>query len=667
MIVKFQFKQINLTTFNFNLIYFIVKCKYDVLLWGGKMNFTKQIENKFFEILNIYNINLHTNRLKDININLLNGEIIKLKSKKMIQNTEYELLSRLKTEILELQKYNDSNNYIKLNEYLKHIESYNIKKSDKDTNNFLNVINFISPSSKESIVNSEEFNNFNEYLHVHRPIEYKLEAALKNLKSKNNGIILLVGSVGDGKSHLLSYFNKNNQELLDDVYIYNDATESDNPYKTAVETLAEKIMNYEDGSLKKLIIAINIGMLHNLKEYLKETNLNSKLITTIETSNIFSTDGMENTLFETDNITLVSFLNESNFKIENQKFISEFFNGIFDKIFQENLSNPFYQAFNLDDGQNRSEPAYQNYQLILDKKVQNSIIHLLIKIQIENKRIISTRALLHFIHDIIVPESKDKENDSFLVNLLFNSYDKSSILSAIFLQDPVLIQDAKIDQLNIEIYNSLDLQNKCEVLFEEDDFKKIKSYLYLLDGLNHKRKFEMIIRLHYLFNYQQYELQSFFDYTNMIENIETNKQLQRDILNKIHNAIFKWNGSPMDNFIYKESLKPDTTIRIGLQFNPKPKNITVTNKLTILVTFEIQNNFYELEIDYTLFRLIKKIENGYILKEKDKIETIVFSEFVDNILNNLESTNVTAICIPNTNEVYIIKQGFLGYEIEGVK
>ncbi|RQN27248.1 DNA phosphorothioation-dependent restriction protein DptF, partial [Paraburkholderia tropica] len=161
------------------------------------------------------------------------------------------------------------------------------------------------------------------------------------------------------------------------------------------------------------------------------------------------------------------------------------------------------------------------------------IIHLLVKIQIENKRIISTRALLNLIHDIIVPDKEMKENDSFLVNLLFNNYGKSTLLSSISLQDPITIQDSHLDELNIEIYNAFNLQQKCKELFEEEDFKKIQSYLYLLDGLSHKRKFEMIVRLHYLFNYKDYENNSFFKYINLIENINNDLKLKKDILNKI--------------------------------------------------------------------------------------------------------------------------------------
>lgn len=630
------------------------------------MELLDQVSKRFFETLKFYNIDINTNKISDINTIALNGQIMQLKFKKLIHNTEYVLLTSLKKEIIEIQKYNDYKNYMKLDEYLKHIESYNNQKSANISTTFLNTIKNISVSSRESIVNTEEFNYFNEYLHVHRPIEDYLKQALEDLKSNESGIILLVGTVGDGKSHLLSYFNKNKHDLLTDIYIYNDATESDNPYKTAVETLSEKLEAYQRGQLKKLIIAINIGMLNNLKEYLSQQNKNTEIIETIESSNIFSINGMSNTLYKSNDITLVSFLNERNFKVVNRSVVSDFCNGIFDKIFQEDMSNPFYSSFLKDDGRHRSESAYQNYQLMLNEKVRKSVIHLIIKIQIENKRIITTRALLNFIHDIIIPDNNIKENDSFLVNLLFGSNDKSPILSAISEQDPVLIQDSRLDQLNIAIYNSLDLQNKCKELFDSKDFELIKNFLYLLEGLSHKRKFEMIIRLHYLFYYQDYESSIFFEYIDMLEKIEENKALKKDILQKINTAIYKWKGSPMPGFIYNESLKPNMMMRIGLQYDPKPKKVLVTNKLTILVSFEIQGKIFEIEVDYNLFVLMKKIENGYILKEKDKIEAVVFSEFVDNILNNIDSTEKTIINIPSSNETYIINEGFLGYEIERV-
>ncbi|MCC3743620.1 DNA phosphorothioation-dependent restriction protein DptF [Staphylococcus capitis] len=623
-------------------------------------------EKQFFEVAKSYGIDVNNKTIKDINVKDLTGQIMKLKFRKEIKNTEYELLMQIKSIISDIQIYDDDVSKMNLKTYVEYLNNYNNKKSDNTGTQFLNIISNISSSSKTSIVHSEEFNEINEYLHVKRPIEEYLYNALEDLKGKDRGIIFLVGSVGDGKSHLLSYFNKMHPHLLSDVYIYNDATESDNPYKTAVETLADKLENFDKRRLNKIVIAINIGMLHNLREYLLEQNIDYEIIEAINQSNIFSTEGMVKNKYIENDVTVLSFLNERNFYIENGEVYSEFYNKIFEKICSVDESNPFYKSFIQDDGFNRNEPVYQNYQLILNKEIQQAIIHLLIKIQIENKRIISTRALLNLIHDIIVPDNGMRENDSFLVNLLFNNYDKSTLLSSINLQDPIAIQDSHLDALNIEIYNALNLQLKCKELFSEEDFKKIQNYLYLLDGLTHKRKFQMIVRLHYLFNYKKYESNSFFKYINLVENVNDSSKLKKDILNKIIQTIYQWKGSPKKGFIYNESLKPSTRIRIGLKFEPKVLKVEVTNKLTINFIFEIQSKEYQIEVDYILYLLMLKIENGYVLKEKDKLETVMFSEFVDNIINNLESNKETIINIPSTNETYSLSEGFLGYQIEEV-
>ncbi|MCI2917172.1 DNA phosphorothioation-dependent restriction protein DptF [Staphylococcus hominis] len=632
------------------------------------MKLEVEIKNKIFKILKELEINLNFLELSEINLKELRSEIFKLRSKKYINNTTYELLRSISNEIEDIQMFDSINSYKKLNELLINLERYISIKSDITTNKFLQVISNLSSSSKESIVNTEEFNYFNEYLHIHRRIEDRLKEALMKLKNENNGIIFLVGSVGDGKSHLLSYLNKNNKELFQNVYIYNDATESNNPYKTAVETLVEKLRQYEKKEISKMVIAINVGMLNNLSEYLISKNIDLEIVNTIKKSEVFSNKGMETTTFKLNNISLVSFLNETTFEIENEIGIkSDFYNSIFRKIFKKEVNNPFYKAFIEDDGFNRNEPIYQNYSLMLDESVQNTIKYLIIKTQIVNKRIISTRALLNFIYDIIVPEMNQKSNDSFLVNLLFDSNGKSAILTSMHEQDPIFFQNSKLDKLNIELFNTLDLQAKCEEIFGVENYKKIANYLYLLNGLEHKRKFEMIIRLHYLFNYEEYEPTSFKHFIRLLREIENNKTLKKEILNKVINGIIKWKGSPYKNYIYNESLKPETKVRIGLEFKPKPKSVEINGKNNIVVKLEINNAIYEIEIDFNLYNLLEEVENGYVIKEKDKIDALVFTEFVDNIVNNLTSTESTIVNIPSTNETYMIRDEFLGYQLEEVE
>lgn len=624
----------------------------------------EELYKKLLKNLSDYQINIRAKNLEDVNLKELNKDIFYLKSKKSINNTEYELLQSIKGHIDSIQSFKDDSSYKQLDESISYLEDYNLNSTDSKSDNFKKIIQNLSSSSKESIVNSEEFNKFNKYLHIHRPIENKLINELKELQYKSKGIILLVGSVGDGKSHLLAYLKNNYHEMFNNIEIYNDATESNDPYKTAVETLSEKISEYNNSENKKLVLAINIGMLHNFDSYLKNKYNSSAITDIIKKSHIFSSEGMENSVYRgNENITIVSFLNELPFVIEDGDLISDFYNKIMKKIFDENEQNPFYQNFLKDDGFSRKEAIYQNYKLLLNKDIQETIKKLLIKIQIENKRILTTRSLLNFIHDIIVPDDTINENDSLLVNLLFENKEKSPLLSALSTQDPVMVQNPKIDELNIEIYNSLNIYNKCKEIFGEDNFKYINEYLYLLDGLSHRRKFQVIVRLHYLFNFNMYGSEDFLEFIKILDEIDSSIKYKKSVSQKVINATYLWNGSPEPDYIYSENLKSDLKIRLGLEFEPKLKNIMSTEKNTIIVLFNIQGEDYSIEIDYNLFRLLNKLEKGYVLKEKDKAEAIVFAEFIDKILNNLESKNSTIINLTEDNINYVIKKNFFGYEI----
>ena len=625
-----------------------------------------QIIQKLRDCLKLFELNINFNDLDEIDTKSFNKEIFKLKLKKSINNTEFEILSNLKLKIEQIQKYHHVNDYKALADYIYNVSIYRENGTTSTSKNFLNIIKFLSSSSKESIVNSEVFSEFNDYMHVERPIQSKLERALYNLREKEHGIIFLVGSVGDGKSHLLSYFNKKKPDLLEGVKIYNDATESNNPYKTAVETLASELDKYHKKITKKLVVAINIGMLHNLKEFLARAQIEMDVINTIENSDIFSTYGMREDAYEHNDITIVSFINEKVNEISEGEIKNLFIIDIFKKVFNKDINNPFYRAYQEDEGFSRNEAVYINYRLMLENSVQKTVIHLLNKIQIENKRILSTRSILNFIYDIVVPEGIERENESMLVNLLFNNFDKSQILNSISQHDPILFQDSKIDVLNIELYNTLDLQSKCKEIFGEETFLKINNYLYLLEGLAHNRRFEIILRLDYLFNYEKYEPKIFNEYINILENLPYDINLKKSLVNKILVTINNWKGSPKSGFIFNETLKPDTNLRIGLKFNPKLKNIKVTNKLTLEVELSIQGNNYSLEVDYNLYKLMDKIERGYLLKMQDIQETVVFSEFIDNVVNDLESTNETLINLPNSNDTFVIREGFIGYEIERV-
>ena len=135
----------------------------------------------------------------------------------------------------------------------------------------------LKESSQEAIENPNEFSSFKDYLHVERTIQNDMMSALTAAAGQNTSqLIFLCGSVGDGKSHLLSYVKNKYPELMEEFLVHNDATESFDPQKSSLDTLAEVLKPYSDseidGSRLKLILAINLGVLHNFIEsdYAKE-------------------------------------------------------------------------------------------------------------------------------------------------------------------------------------------------------------------------------------------------------------------------------------------------------------------------------------------------------------------------------------------------------------
>lgn len=619
-------------------------------------------------LFNTYDINIKFTGIKFIDLLQFNSQLMTLKLKGLVSNTEYEALREIKGIIDEIQNFDALKDYQLLVEKIEKLIEYKETKAESHDSNFVDMIQFLSATSKESIVNTEEFNKFNRYMHVERNIQNVLEAELEAMKYKDKALVFLVGSVGDGKSHLISYLNSVRSDLFEGVEIYNDATESDNPHKTAVETLSNKLGGYFSGKYKKMIIAINIGMLHNLLTYLVKKDLLSNLIHIIEDSKIFSSEGMEDIIYRSEDVRFISFLKEEIYTVKDGNIESEFYNNILSKVFTQSEENPFYAAFVKDDGDKREEPIYINYRLLLNPRVQATIRFLLIKIQIENKRILTTRSVLNFLYDIIVPETNAKNNDSYLPTLLFENHERSQVLKSIAEQDPLLTQSTLLDQLNIDLYNAIDFEKQCKDILGESFYSEVEPIILLIKGLDkHKRKFEMIIRLHFLYDFSNYGTEHYLSFIRLYDSIDKSNKAKKEVYSKLLKALYAWNGSPQDNYIYSDSIKPNSKLLLGLNIKPKILSIESSRNMTIDVKMDINDNIYQLNIDYNLFNLLEKIDEGYILKETDKEGAVMFSKFIEDILNEIKSLDSTIIHLTRSNASYIIKDVNFGYEIGSVK
>ena len=84
---------------------------------------------------------------------------------------------------------------------------------------FIAELSKLRKLSVESVENTKSFDDFKRYMHVLRPVETELRKLLVHVNDSNHkALVLLCGSAGDGKSHLLSYLRNADQEHLLDSY-----------------------------------------------------------------------------------------------------------------------------------------------------------------------------------------------------------------------------------------------------------------------------------------------------------------------------------------------------------------------------------------------------------------------------------------------------------------
>lgn len=608
----------------------------------------------------------------EINVTEILRHRVILRSAKEINETQYSILGDLKIQVEQYQKYKYDPILDKIQSIINYYNKQTLKSSDSSSDEFLKNIQNLSITSKESIVNADKFNDFSRYVHIKRNIEDTLFDECSTLSKNESGLILLVGSVGDGKSHLLAYLKDKSPELFENIIIHNDATESSHPSQTASETLEYKLKDVYENN-RKIIIAINIGMLHNFYSYLQDRSSLSNFRKFIDESGILNTNvelENEDTSHNFPDHSIVSFLNEQTIKIVDGKIENDFYSRLISKIFSKSSDNPIYQAFINDDGFNRREIIYKNYSLLLNQKIQNSIVHLLNLIQIQDKRILTARSVLNFLYDIIVPTEIDKNSHSdFIPFLLFENKGKSKILESISRHDPSHTMINKFEMLNMRIYNTDDLPAYCKKVFK-DDYELIEStilYLSGLDSKNHPKKYRTVLRLYFLLNHEEFITEDYIKYLKVLE--KKDNASVKSFIKNVQYAIYHWNGSPKENFLYKKPWNSSDNIRLAIEFVCKFKSIYISNNSIFLSIYNEQENNtmerpYELEIDYPLFILIEKIAAGYMIKNQDRHDAINFNEFIENIIENTTSMQSTIIKSNISNRLFLVSSSIMSPEIK---
>ena len=532
----------------------------------------------------------------------------------------------------------------------------------------------LKESSKEAVEGLNTFSKFKTYMHVNRDVQDELQQIILAAdKEESAQLILVCGSVGDGKSHIISYFKNKHSDVMSNFTLHNDATESLEPNKTSMDTLNDVLDNFSDEkigtSTEKLILAINLGTLNNFidSEYSKRFTVLQKYV---ESKKILEKSIIENRFDSSSNIQFINFSDYNLYTLKDGKVQSKYIKELINKITNPSEVNDFYNSYkeNCSNCKNKDKcPIKANYELISEDNVQNAIVDLLVQCIIKKKIIISTRALLNFMYDLIIARSyidvnspmfKDKigklKNEEYInsltPNIIFDHKELSFIFNALSTLDPLNVRNEKVDDFIIKFNNSTEL-----IEFFDHYIDYPKGYIEKINNVNFDELegrriktnlLKLFIRSYYLcgkgdlFSLNDEVYENFIKYLYFWNKGDKAKLI--GLYGEIKDGILKWNGEAEKNHInifvgktqvkYKVSekleLKADTS---SLPINKDSELIKFLTEMEIRYKGDNLDTSCSIDIDYSLYDLLIRVGNGYRPNKKDKNNFIKFIEFINKI------------------------------------
>lgn len=589
-------------------------------------------------------------------------------------------------------------------------ELYDVHKMQNGSH-LLYQLKRLSKSSSESVIGPEEFNDFKKYLHVDTKIKEEFDSILNKINNNNEKkLVLLCGSVGDGKSHLISYTNNYNKDLLEDFYIHNDATASFNPKETEIDTLYNLLEPYKDQNIdsseKNILLAINLGVLNKFldKDNNDKVEEFNRLKKFIEESQLFKENKSTQNV-NSDHFEIINFTDYFPFALTKDGPKSKIMESLLSKVSKENENNPFHLAYIRDQENNELFTILNNFSLLQNEGFSNRFINLIIKVIVEEKLLLSIRDLLDLIYSIIVPPNynmdnviqNDKSDNSFLekditdklnnniVNLIFDYPNRSSFLRGLSKNDPFNLNKELLDKKILSLSNSKSVYKffeenidididllKLDYLKSLGSFKKLDSELQVL-------LIKTFIRLFYFFDKNSQKHFNDKYYYSFMQNLFSfysgNKRGLKDIQKKLVNTINHWNGQVPrnENFKYMNSKFNKVKIAQKINFENYTDHIfgdrdNKINKFKLYFTLGVKNkndksDIAKINIDYPLYFLIRDINRGYIPNSSDKEESIKLVKFIEEVMKFGESDNEILIDNLETKRQYLFtyEEGFGEY------
>ena len=548
-------------------------------------------------------------------------------------------------------------------------EKYSKSEVNKSMCTLIEELKRLKKSSQEAVDNEKEFTDFKKYMHVHRQVENDLVNVIKLAKSsEKKSLVLVCGNVGDGKSHLISYLKHNEDNLLDGFIIHNDATESRSRNRNEREELAKVLADFNDENIDsnsntKVIVAINLGVLSNFIDS-DEGSKFIRLAKYVEENKILIDTDMNYESNNTDGIFYhVNFGDYHIYRLINEGVDSPYISSIIDKIFTNNENNDFYGAYfqcNLCDMCDCC-PVKKNYEMMSNNVVKNGIINVILETIIKDKIILSTRDLLNFFYDIIVHPSFSKKTydklrgvgkyfkfiEYSIPSILYEHDEISMLLSHIKRYDFISQRTEPFDEV-ITRFNTSD--NVKNIFSEYIEDNPCLEYILTADQEFFNKNSSILAKFFARFckiaskNTKMQTINS--EYNEFIKDLyyanKRDKSKAKNLYATVKNCIYLWNGSYDDGRINLNINHEDYIISTSLDLSPELSTFSTTIQQESFERFPAYINVAyclrkdpsksaTVSIDYDLYKMLKKVENGYRPSAKDDNYFVGFVSFINKL------------------------------------
>ena len=524
--------------------------------------------------------------------------------------------------------------------------------------NLSKIFQRLCQGSVDSVQSGEALGILDSYLHIDRPIENEIKEKMSLIQKEGGGIVLLIGSAGDGKSHIISSLKKN----YTDFNFYNDATVSYSPQKTAVETLSIALDNFNDNNInqtnQKLLLAINLGKLNALIDY---EPFKMKFNTLVKTIKPLFGDNKQ--IIEQPKIKIILFTDYQNFEFlknddSEYPIKSSFLSGILNKITNQTDNNPFYKAYLEDKKSNNNDkdPLILNYELLMNLKVKDSIVKYVIEAIIRFHLNVTPREYFDFIYSIICyPQKYSQKNDFFealIPSLLFEGGD-NKIQKAISLLDPVKNNNREHDTDLSLLFTSFKIQ--LTSLFNENSIKMIpNSIIDLTDkfyqnrGKDVERISRFYLRLKHLLSYHS-DSKIYLNYLSALRGIyNQDNKVMGELYNLVMKSIPRHYGSyfskEKENLIPLDIQGSNYKLFVKLKMKPQQINISLSNNclskfpLSFDMSWECNREQISLFMNYQLYEYLSLLEKGRFAVSYNNDRDIAFSKFLRKLAEKSEQS-----------------------------